>query len=113
MGAYGDDDGGEDSGSAYIFVRSDDGTWTQSTKLTADDAAVGDQFGWSVAISGDTTIVGAVSDDDEGNNSGSAYIFQAQPLCYADGAYFIEPAAGALCGDWARRYRRCQRVYLT
>ncbi|MBT7617832.1 MAG: T9SS type A sorting domain-containing protein [Calditrichaeota bacterium] len=64
----------DDTGSAYIFVR--DGTdWTQQAKLTADDAEEGDWFGYSVSISGDYSIIGAVYDDDSGSSSGSAYIF--------------------------------------
>ena len=42
-------------------------------KLTASDGAAGDQFGWSVSISGDTAIVGAYGDD---NSKGAAYIFE-------------------------------------
>jgi len=49
----------------------------QETKLTASDAAEGDQFGFSVAISGNTALVGAIRDDDAGSNSGSAYLFDA------------------------------------
>jgi hypothetical protein len=74
VGAYLDDDGGSASGSAYIFVRS--GTmWTEQTKLTASDAAVDDNFGRSVCISGDNAIVGSFLNDDGGTASGSAYIF--------------------------------------
>ncbi|MCF7809898.1 T9SS type A sorting domain-containing protein [bacterium] len=74
VGARGDDDDGEWSGSAYIFVR--DGTdWTQQAKLTADDADANDVFGCSVSISGDYAVVGACGDDDDGELSGSAYIF--------------------------------------
>ena len=43
-------------------------------KLTASDAQVGDQFGGSVAISGDTAIVGAAFEDAGGN--GAAYVFE-------------------------------------
>jgi len=79
VGAYLDDDNGQSSsGSAYIFVRSGS-SWTQQAKLTAGtDAGYGDQFGEKVSISGDgnTAIVGAVFDDDNGQSgSGSAYIF--------------------------------------
>ena len=74
IGAYLDDDGGRESGSAYIFIRDGDG-WTEQTKLTASDAAANDRFGVSVSISGDYAVVGAYLDDDDGNNSGSAYIF--------------------------------------
>ena len=46
------------------------------TKLTAADAAAYDWFGRSVAISGNTALVGAVNDDDDGDASGSAYLFE-------------------------------------
>lgn len=72
VGACHDDDAGSDSGSAYIF---DVGTGKQLSKLTASDAAAGDNFGRSVAISGNTAIVGAWADDDAGDASGSAYLF--------------------------------------
>ncbi|PHP65408.1 hypothetical protein CSC94_18785 [Zhengella mangrovi] len=74
VGAHADGDGGSYSGSAYVFVRS--GTsWAQQAKLTASDATAYDTFGWSVAISGDTVVVGANADDDGGSGSGSAYVF--------------------------------------
>lgn len=74
IGAHGDDDNGDSSGSAYIFHRS--GTiWTEQTKLIASDGANNDVFGLSVSIDGDYTLVGAQWDNDNGNNSGSAYIF--------------------------------------
>jgi len=75
VGAFWDDDNGIDSGSAYIFKRS--GTsWAEEAKLTASDGAAIDQFGWSVSISGEYAIVGAHLDDDNGADSGSAYIFE-------------------------------------
>ena len=62
-------------GSAYVFTRS--GTnWTQQQQLTALDGAANDQFGYSVAVSGETIIVGASLDDVGANaDQGSAYIF--------------------------------------
>jgi len=75
VGAYQDDDKGSNSGSAYIFYYN--GTsWMQQAKLTAEDGAAGDNFGYSVSISGDYSIAGAPSDDDKGNGSGSVYIFK-------------------------------------
>jgi len=81
-------------GSVYVFERN--GTlWTQQTKLTASDGATGDRFGRSVAISGDTAIVGSYDDDIGANfNQGSAYIFirsgiiwtQQTKLTASDGA---------------------------
>ncbi len=78
VGARGTDDAGFGSGSAYVFGRNEGGSdnWGQVKKLTASDAAAGDVFGFSVSISGDTVIVGARLDDDAGNESGSAYIFE-------------------------------------
>ena len=76
IGAMLDDDGGvSDRGSVYVFRRS--GTsWSREQKLTAPDASRGDNFGSSVAISGNTVIVGAWDDDDGGINSVSAYVFR-------------------------------------
>ncbi|MBT8240520.1 MAG: hypothetical protein KJN63_04775, partial [Acidimicrobiia bacterium] len=93
VGAAADDDGGQDSGSAYVFVLDGD-TWVEQAKLTASDPAAGDLFGESVAISGDTAVVGAICDDDSGSCSGSAYVFtrsgsswtQQAKLVAADGA---------------------------
>ncbi|MBM3949001.1 MAG: hypothetical protein FJ312_07155, partial [SAR202 cluster bacterium] len=49
---------------------------TQQAKLTASDGAADDLFGYSVAVSGDTAVVGAWSDDVGSNdNQGSAYVF--------------------------------------
>ena len=65
------------TGAAYIY--SFDGntnTWVEvPQKLIASDAAASDYFGWSVAIDGNTAIVGAPKKDDNGSNSGAAYIF--------------------------------------
>ena len=79
VSAYQDDDDnrGDDSGSAYVFTKDSSGKWTQQAKLTASDGAAGDEFGISVAVDGDTVVVGAQKDDDDnrGDDSGSAYVF--------------------------------------
>ena len=64
---------GSQAGAAYVFDRVG-GLWSQTTKLLASDSAVGDQFGYSVDISG-RMAVGAHLDDDRGNNAGAAYVF--------------------------------------
>lgn len=74
VGAYFNDDAGSASGSAYVFVR-DAGNWIEQAKLTASDAAQDDRFGFSVAISSDTAVVGAHMNDDGGSASGSAYVY--------------------------------------
>src|SRR6056300_1022542 len=71
VGAYGDDDNGSGSGSAYIF----DLDGTQLTKITASDGAASDQFGTSVAVGCGRIVVGAIYDDDNGSSSGSVYIY--------------------------------------
>ena len=48
--------------------------WQQTHKLTADDAAEDDWFGWSVAVSGDVAIIGALRNDSAGQDAGSAYL---------------------------------------
>ena len=78
VGAYLSDDAGDWSGSAYIFERDHGGpnTWGQVAKLTTSDAFLHDFFGYAVAISGDTVLIGAAGNDDLGSGSGSAYIFE-------------------------------------
>ena len=83
LGAMWDDDNGHDSGSAYVFDIGDLNNPVQIAKLLADDGAVGDQFGISVAISKTIVIVGARRDDDNGEDSGSAYLFDTTP-CHCD-----------------------------
>jgi len=68
-------DNGAASGSAYVFTRSTGSTWTEQAKLTASDGAAEDRFGESVTIAGDTIVVGAPGDDENGTGSGTAYIF--------------------------------------
>lgn len=72
VGARHDADNGEDSGSAYLF---DVATGAQRVKLIPDDGAAGDWFGQSVALSGNIALVGAPYDNDSGDHSGSAYLF--------------------------------------
>jgi hypothetical protein len=74
IGAPEDDDNGEASGSAYVFTRSN-GVWTQQAKLISDDNEYEDYFGCSVAVSGDTALIGAWGDDPNYDFSGSAYVF--------------------------------------
>ncbi|MCB0855471.1 MAG: T9SS type A sorting domain-containing protein [Bacteroidetes bacterium] len=70
------------SGSAFIFERKPNGIWYEAQKLTASDYDIEDKFGWSVAISGTTALVGAFYEDEDatgGNtleDAGSAYIFE-------------------------------------
>lgn len=77
-----DQSNGERAGSASVFQRTG-GTWSQQATLVPDDGDTGDFFGGSVAIRGDTAVIGAPEDDDpNGERAGSAYVFER-----ADGAW--------------------------
>ena len=67
--------GAEGFGSAYVYVRTTSG-WQFQQKLTAFDATPDKFFGVSVAIDGDTIVVGAVGDSNAGFASGAAYVFE-------------------------------------
>jgi hypothetical protein len=77
IGAIGEDGAGVDRGAAYIFSRNQGGTdnWGQVYRLRAGDPADSDGFGFSVAIDGDTVIVGADGEDGDGTDRGTAYVF--------------------------------------
>ena len=76
VGACATSDNGTNSGSAYLF---DTSTGTQLAKLLPDDGTAWEFFGFAVAISGTTAIIGLAEDDDDNNgthtNEGSAYLF--------------------------------------
>ncbi|MFK7818370.1 MAG: GEVED domain-containing protein, partial [Planctomycetaceae bacterium] len=65
------------SGTGEVRVYRRDGLdWDLFQTITANDEEQGDRFGFSVDISGDTLVVGSRGDDDDGRNSGSAYVFK-------------------------------------
>ena len=86
------------SGAAYVFVRSGP-TWTQQAYLKASNTEDDDAFGWSVAISGETIVVGALGEmsnargvnGDQSNNSlfaaGAAYVFVRSGSTWTQEAY--------------------------
>ena len=64
------------SGAAYVFARSG-ATWSQQAYVKASNTAANDQFGNSVALSGDgnTLAVGSPFEDSTATDSGAAYVF--------------------------------------
>ncbi len=78
VGARLHDGAATDAGAVYLFGRNQGGAdaWGQIAKLSASDAAAGDEFGARVALDGDTLVVGARLDDDAGASSGAAYVFE-------------------------------------
>ena len=89
VGAFTEDGGSGDpvplAGAAYIFGRNQNGPneWGEVERLMASDPGSSDQFGYSVAISGNLAVVGAIEEDgglgDPVNNTGAAYVFQNLP----------------------------------
>jgi hypothetical protein len=94
----GTDNSAADSGAAYVFTRSGT-TWSQQAYLKASNTEAGDYFGYSVAVSNDTIVVGAYSEDSgatgvNGNetdnsapNAGAAYVFTRSGTIWSQQAY--------------------------
>jgi methionine-rich copper-binding protein CopC len=76
VGAHRDDDKGDSSGSVYLFEKNSTGQYEQVIKLVASDGAADDRFGIAVAATDGMVVVGAYLDDDKGDGSGSAYVFE-------------------------------------
>jgi hypothetical protein len=82
IGAYNEDGGAGDpvvsSGAVYVFTRSG-ASWSEQSILRASDAQASDYFGYAVAVSGDTAVIGAYREDggagDPILDSGAAYVF--------------------------------------
>jgi hypothetical protein len=115
VGATGyDTAAGTNVGSAYVYVRSGS-SWSQQARLTANDGAAEDSFGYPVSVSrdGNTALVGACGDDTAaGTNAGSAYVYvrsgsswsQQAKLTASDGAaedYFASSVSVSSDGNTA------------
>ncbi len=81
VGAPGDNNGaGTDAGAAYIYTLAS-GVWGGESKLASLDLAASDGFGTAVAVMSATrVVVSSPGDDDQGTSSGSAYLFNLQPI---------------------------------
>jgi hypothetical protein len=114
-------EGATDAGAAYVFERDGSGAWQQKAYLKAPNAQASDNFGWSVAISGDTIVVGAYGEasnstavcneftstacDNAGGNgpdnngaggAGAAYVFEHNGSgAWQQKAYLKAPNTGA------------------
>lgn len=79
---------GQQHGAAYVFEKqgSDWASAVQAAKLTASDSAARSVFGWSVAVDGDTVVVGAPFSNVAGiSQQGAAYVFAKPPTGWASG----------------------------
>lgn len=91
-----DGPGGIDQGEAYVFVRSG-GAWAQQAELLASDGVFQDQFGQSVAIDGDTIVVGSPLDDGAaGIDQGAAYVFVRTGTTWTEQAKLLASDAGLM-----------------
>ena len=87
IGAYGDRDNAYGAGAVYVFRKPVSG-WTnmsETAKLLASDAVESEHLGWSVSISGGTIASGAYGNDDNGEESGSVYIFREPATGWKNG----------------------------
>jgi hypothetical protein len=94
LGAHLDDDVGSASGSAYVFERMGS-AWVERAKLCASDAGPFDRFGWSVALCGDTLVVGSPNEDGAGMDSGAAYVFARSGTLWTEEAKLTSGDAAA------------------
>ena len=103
-----------DAGAAYVFVRSGT-TWTQQAYLKASNTGADDRFGWSVAVAGDTVVVGAINEesnatgvngnqaDNSATNAGAAYLFVRSGTTWTQQAYLKASNTGGMissAGQW-------------
>ena len=87
------------AGVAYVF-RSDGMNWAQEQKLTASVVHAQDQFGISVAVSGNTAVIGA--NDNDGTTGGLAYLFRRTGSVWVQEEIFMAsdvPSGMAFPGD--------------
>jgi hypothetical protein len=101
VGGSQSNDSATNSGAAYIFTRNET-AWTQQAYLKASNTGGGDQFGDSVAVSGDAVVVGAgredsnaLQEDDSAGNSGAAYVFARSGAIWTQQTYLKSSNTGA------------------
>ena len=75
VGAYKNDDHGDETGSAYVFEETESG-WVEVQKLLASDAAGNTRFGRSASIWGDRLLIGTYWDNELAQRAGAAYVFE-------------------------------------
>ena len=100
------DNGANASGAVYVFTRSGT-TWSQQAYLKASNTGAFDNFGYSVALSGDTLAVGASREDsnatgvngnqanNSANGSGAVYLFTRSGTTWSQQAYLKASNTGA------------------
>jgi hypothetical protein len=120
IGACDNDNNGTDSGSAYVFVKPAGGWGSvpstplyEDARLLPSNGAAYDHFGNSVAIDGDAIVIGAHQDDDNGADSGSAYVFVKPIGGWASALSPLEEDVKLLPSDGAQNDRFGNSVGIT
>lgn len=93
-GCYKCDEQGGESGAAYVFTW-DGFNWSEQGILSASDGAAFDRLGWNVALDGDRVLAGAPNNNDAGNDSGSAYIYDRLRGLWSESDKLVAPDAAA------------------
>ncbi len=88
VGANSHEGGRAWAGAVYVFTRQGD-NWVLQAKLTADRPAVGQFFGWTVDLSGNTLVVGAPGDRQNGIQAGAAYVFTRSGSTWSQQAQLV------------------------
>ena len=100
IGAYNEDDRGDNAGAAYLFDLS---TGEQLAKLLARDGSAGDMLGSALALDGGKAILGAWRDNRNGTYSGSAYLFTVAEVPEPTTAMLVLVGVSLLLGGSSRR----------
>ena len=100
------DNSASNSGAAYVFTRTG-AAWSQQAYVKASNTGADDYFGYSVAVDGDTVVVGAPEEDSKSkiigsdetdntaSNSGAAYVFIRTGTAWTQQAYLKASNTGA------------------
>ncbi|MDH3715723.1 MAG: FG-GAP repeat protein [Gammaproteobacteria bacterium] len=95
------------AGAAYVFVRDGNGLWSQQAYIKSANSETRDLFGWSIALGGDTLLVGATGEasastgvnSEPGNNdadeAGAAYVFVRSAGLWSQSTYIKPSNTGA------------------
>ena len=97
----GDGAAGPNAGRAFLFARNQGGpdNWDEIARFVGSNVDGGDKFGESVAIDGDSIVVGARADSQNGSAAGSAYVFTMCADCNGNGVPDADDIAGGGSAD--------------
>lgn len=105
IGSPGDDDAASGAGAAYLYEGEYDeygniASWTAKTKVIATDPEAYDSFGASVYLNDGYAIIGSMEDDDNGSDSGAAYIYPMYLAVRGSAAPDIFEKGGSTILSW-------------